>query len=162
MPPEQTNQQRLRAALGYVELGMFEEANLKIEEIDPLLRHAPEVLALRLVIYRRLGKWDLMEVVARKLVECNPRNPRHFCDLAYATRQAQSLYAASRVLSHAAELHPNSAVIQLNLAYYQAQLGNLVHAAAHLTKATALNKRYGLLAVDDRDLELLWKGLSHS
>ena len=36
--------QHLRAAHGFIELGMFEEANAELEEIDPFCRHLPEVL----------------------------------------------------------------------------------------------------------------------
>ena len=50
----------LQAAEGYVELGMFLDANAELEEIDPDLRAAPEVLAVRLGIYTGLKRWELM------------------------------------------------------------------------------------------------------
>lgn len=56
MPLEQPDQQHLRSAHGYVELGMFEEANAELEEIDPFCRALPEVLATRIGIYQRLKK----------------------------------------------------------------------------------------------------------
>ena len=55
MPLEGPDQLHLRAAHGYVELEMFEEANAELEEIDPFCRHSPEVLLARLVIYHGLG-----------------------------------------------------------------------------------------------------------
>lgn len=67
---------------------MFEEANSELEEIDPFCRGAPEVLSARVAIYHGLKKWDLMAVVAGKLVEWNPSEPGLFVDLAYATRRA--------------------------------------------------------------------------
>ena len=69
MPLEAADQLRLRAAYGCVELGMFEEANEELEEIDPFSRHLPEVLLARVGIYHVLKKWDLLAVVAKKLVE---------------------------------------------------------------------------------------------
>jgi hypothetical protein len=54
MPLEATAQLRLRAAAGYIDLGMFEEANAELEEIDPFCRHLPEVLRARLVVYHGL------------------------------------------------------------------------------------------------------------
>jgi hypothetical protein len=51
MPLEGPDRLHLRAACGYVELGMFEEANAELEEIDPFCRHLPEVLLARLAIY---------------------------------------------------------------------------------------------------------------
>jgi tetratricopeptide (TPR) repeat protein len=120
---------------------MYEEANAEIEEINPRCRHTPEVLQFRVVIYCQLRKWHLMEIVARKLVEWNPEAPGHFVDLAYATRRAQSLQAAYPILTRAAELHPDDALIRFNLACYEAQLGDLVAAKAHLTCATVLDSK---------------------
>ena len=44
MPLENPDQLHLRAAHGYMKLGLFEEANAELEEIDSLSRHLPEVL----------------------------------------------------------------------------------------------------------------------
>ena len=52
MPIEPPNKQLFEVASGYAELGMFHEANEQLETIDPFLRAAPEVLALRIEIYR--------------------------------------------------------------------------------------------------------------
>ncbi len=89
----------MRAAHGYIELGMFEEANAELEEIDPFRRHLPDVLIARVAIYQALKKWDLMAVVAQKLVEWNPSEPGHFIDLAYATRRAESVLMAHAILT---------------------------------------------------------------
>jgi len=47
IPLEGSDQLNLRAATGYIELGLFEEANGELEEIDPFCRHLPEVLVAR-------------------------------------------------------------------------------------------------------------------
>jgi hypothetical protein len=60
------------AAVGYVELGMFQEANDQLENIDPFNRAAPEVLAVRIAVYRGLKKWELMREVAKRLAEFQP------------------------------------------------------------------------------------------
>ena len=52
MPLEPPDQQYWQAAVGYVELGMFAEADLELDKIDPFCRALPEVLAVRLAIYR--------------------------------------------------------------------------------------------------------------
>ena len=61
MPSEKGDQQHLLAANGCIELGMFEEANATIEEIDSFCRALPEVLVIRVAIYQGLKKWELME-----------------------------------------------------------------------------------------------------
>ena len=48
--------QHLQAAHGYIELGMFEEANAALEEIDPFCGHLPEVLVMRVAIYQGLKR----------------------------------------------------------------------------------------------------------
>ena len=71
----------LRAAGDYIELGMFDEAQAELEEIDPFCRLLPEVLPARIPLYRALKKWDLIAVVARTLTEWNPEEPGNFVDL---------------------------------------------------------------------------------
>jgi hypothetical protein len=62
------------AALGYCELGMFDDANTELERIDAFNRAAPEVLGVRVAIYHGLKKWDALQVVAAKLAEFEPTN----------------------------------------------------------------------------------------
>jgi hypothetical protein len=94
MPLEKPNQQHLHAAHGYIGLGMFEEANAELEEIDPFCRHLPEVLIARIAIYCALKKWELMAIVGKNLVEWNSDEPQNFVDWAYATRRAESIHLA--------------------------------------------------------------------
>jgi hypothetical protein len=61
--------------MGYIGLGMFEEANAELEDIDPFSRHLPEVLVARVAIYHGLEKWDLMAIVAKKLIGWNSGEP---------------------------------------------------------------------------------------
>jgi hypothetical protein len=69
MPREGPDRLHLRAAVGYIELAMFEEANAELDEIDPFCRPLPEVLLARLAIYHGLRKWDLLAVVANRLTD---------------------------------------------------------------------------------------------
>jgi tetratricopeptide (TPR) repeat protein len=160
MPPENPDQRHLRSAHGYIALGMFEEANAELEEIDPFCRHLPEVLSARVAIYHGLKKWELMAIVGKKLVEWNSDEPQNFVDWAYATRRAESIHLAHAILSRAAKLHPDDGMIQFNLACYEAQLGNWDRAKAHLTRATKADGKFSMMALDDPDLEPLWASLA--
>jgi hypothetical protein len=122
MPLEGPDKLHLRAAAGYIELAMFEEANAELEEIDPFCRHLPEVLVARLAIYHGLKKWELLAVVAKKLTEWNPKEPGLFVERAYATRRAETIHAAHAILTRAAGLHPTDATILFNLTRYEAQI----------------------------------------
>ncbi len=160
MPLAKPDQQHLRSACSYIELGMFEEAQAELEEIDPFCRHLREVLAARIPIYRALAKWDLMAIVAKQLTEWSPEEPANFVDWAYATRRAESMHSAHAILSRAAELHPEHGMIQFNLACYDAQLGNIDRAKMHLSRAIKADPKFSLMAIDDPDLEALWESLA--
>jgi len=51
---------------------MFLEADTELDKIDPFNRAAPEVLALRIAIYRGLEKWELMQEIAKRLADLQP------------------------------------------------------------------------------------------
>jgi hypothetical protein len=72
MPLEGLDRQYWQAAVGYVELSMFEQANEELEKIDAFNRAAPEALALRIEIYRGLKKCELMGEIAKRLNEFQP------------------------------------------------------------------------------------------
>jgi tetratricopeptide (TPR) repeat protein len=118
------------------------------------------VLLARLAIYHGLKKWELLAVVAKKLTEWNPKEPGFWVELAYATRRAESIHAAHAILTRAASLHPTDATIQFNLACYEAQMGSLDRAKAHLKRATKIDLKFRLMGLEDPDLEPLWASMS--
>src|SRR4051794_30635036 len=101
MPLEPDDFRHLTAAEGYAELGMFPEADRELDEIDPWVRHVPEVLAVRLRIYHGLKKWELLRVVAGKLAEFDPDEPQWTLSLAWATRRLESVEAARDIVLRA-------------------------------------------------------------
>ena len=161
MPRTKPDQQHLRSACRYIELGMFEEAQAELEKIDPFCQHLPELLATRIPHYRALKSWDLMAIVAKKLTEWSPELPANFIEWAYATRRAESIHAAHAILTRAASLHPTDPTIQFNLACHEAQMGNLDQAKTHLKRATEIDTKFKLMALKEPDLEPLWSSLAN-
>ena len=155
-PLEGPDQLHLRAACAYIELGMFDEAQAEMKEIESCGRLFPEILSARIPVYRVLEKWDLMAVVAKKLTEWNPEEPGNFVYWAYATSRAESIRAAHAILTRAAVLHPTDGPIQFNLACCEAQVGSLDRAKEHLKRATRIDLKFRLMALEDPDLEPLW------
>jgi tetratricopeptide (TPR) repeat protein len=151
MPLEPENQRLLVSAQGFLELGLPLEANEEIESMDAEVRHVPEVLAVRVGIYRKLEKWELMRVEAKKLAQCDPDEPDWTVAWAFATRRADSLDAARLILVHAVERLPSVAVFHFNLACYETQLGDLSRAKAYLQRAIELRGDYRLRALEDED-----------
>ncbi len=108
---EPPDQQFFTAACGYVQLQMFQEANEELEKIDPFLRAAPEILALRIEIYRGLQKWELMTELTRRLTEFEPDNPQWPVSLAYAGQEA----GIQRVVRDISVLAMNGILVTLRL-----------------------------------------------
>jgi len=156
VPLEILDERHRQAAVGYVELGMYLEANAELDKIDPFCRAAPEVLALRLEIYAGLQKWELMQVVAEKLANYDPGELQWRISFAYATRRAESIEKAREILLNALGSHFEDPTIHFNLACYECQLGNLFAAKQRLIKATKADQKFKLMALDDPDLQPLW------
>ena len=159
VPLEQPDRQHWQAATGYVELGMFLEADAELDKIDPFNRAAPEVLALRIGIYRGLEKWELMQEIARRLAEFLPDDIQWTLSLAYATRRANSIEAAKEVLLSAEPRFPKEAAIRYNLACYFCQTGDIPSAKNSLKQAFEIDLSLRLAALEDEDLKALWGSL---
>ena len=156
MPLEILDERHRQAAVGYVELGMYLEADAELDKIDPFCRAAPEVLAVRLGIYAGLEKWELMQVVAEKLANYDPAEAQWRISFAYATRRAESIEKAREILLAALGSHPEEPTIHYNLACYECQLGNFGAAKQYLINATEADQKFKLMALEDPDLEPLW------
>jgi hypothetical protein len=160
MPLEPEDQRHLTAAEGYADLGMYLDADAELDGIDPEVRHVAEVLLVRLEIYRGLEKWELMRTVAGRLAAHDPDNAQWPISLAFATRRAQSIEAARRILLEAVERLPEEPILHYNLACYECQLGLLEVAKGRLAHAFKLAPKCRLMALDDDDLKPLWDSLA--
>jgi Tfp pilus assembly protein PilF len=147
----------LQAVLGYLELGMIAEANAEIENLPPQEKSRTDVLEMRLEIYRQAGSWSLMEVVARELLRTMPDNPDPWSHLAFAVRRNESLNVARELLETAEAMFPVDATIQFNLGCYACQMGDIKEAKKRVEKATSLDRKFQMLALDDPDLEPMWE-----
>jgi tetratricopeptide (TPR) repeat protein len=159
VPLEEPDHQHCQAAAGYVELGMFLEADTELDKIDPFNRAAPEVLATRLGIYYGLQKWELMLEIAKRLADFQPNEIQWTISLAYATRRADSIQAAKEILLNAEPRFPKEAIIKYNLACYFCQTGDIQNAKNYLKKAFEIDLSWRMAALEDEDLKLLWEFL---
>lgn len=162
MPLDPPDRHHCEAALGYCELGMFDDANAEIERIDAFNRAAPEVLRIRVTIYHGLKKWEAMQVVAAQLADFEPTKVQWIVSLAYATRRAESIESARNVLFAAQWRFPKEAIIPFNLACYFCQLRDLETAKDCLRRAFEIDLSWRETALEDRDLEPLWNFLGQA
>ena len=147
----------LQASVGYLALGMIEDAANEIELLPPDQKNSSEVLGVRMEIYRAAEKWTLMEVVARELWKRHQDDPLQWNDLAWVVRRASGLDESLKILSETLEKFPDDAMTHFNLGCYACQLGDIEEAKTRVRKAIELDTKFKLLALDDADLEPLWR-----
>jgi Tfp pilus assembly protein PilF len=146
---------RLSHAQGYLGLGMVAEAAAELEKIPAPERDEPAALALRIAVLQERCEWPALRALAAEFVRRAPGEPAAWVTWAYATRRADSLAAAEKILLDAERLHPREPTIQFNLGCYACLRGALAEARRRVDRAIALDKTFAALAATDGDLEPL-------
>ena len=156
MPLEERH---LTAAQGYLDLGLFIEANDELEQMDADVRHLPEVLEVRLGIYRALEKWELVEVVARKLAQYDPQEPRWRIEWSHASKLRGNTDAARLILVDGIKLTSGSGELYFALACLEATAGNIGAAKEALHSAIKATPELKKRSLDEPALEKLWESM---
>ena len=153
------DRRHLEAAEGWLGLGNQIEAFEELEQISPQLRVHPDVLELRWQIYAKDGQWEPCVDIARALTKLAPARPYGWLHLAYSLHELKRTKEAGDVLIPIVDKFPKEDLMRYNLACYACQLGNLKEAGQWLEKAFAIgdSKQLKLMALDDPDLEKLWR-----
>jgi tetratricopeptide (TPR) repeat protein len=161
VPLSHPDSHRLNAAEGWLELGDWLEANEELENIAPQNRAHPDVLKLRVKIYSAAKKWEMAATVAGGLVQMLPEESFCYVKRAFALHELKRTQEAWDALLPVADKFPDEWVIPYNLACYAAQLGWIKEAENWFKRAMKLDeKAVQHLAIDDPNLEPLWKGMS--
>jgi tetratricopeptide (TPR) repeat protein len=149
----------LQAAEGWVELGNYLEANEELEQITPENRAHPAVLEIRWQIYAKAKKWDLALELASALIQLVPELPLGWVHRSYSLHELKKTEEARDNLLRVVEKFPKDPIMRYNLACYECQLGSLTEAKNWLQKAFEVGdgNKIKLMALDDPDLEPLWK-----
>jgi tetratricopeptide (TPR) repeat protein len=149
-------QRQLTEAVGYLELGMLQDAWDVLEEIPAEQRHLPPVLHVRLEIYRRMEKYEGMATIAEHLTKVLPEDSQNWISLAYAQRGYLDLQTAEKTLLEAQKRFPEEATIPFNLACYACKMGRLDEAREKLAKAMEMEPAFKKAALEDEDLKAIW------
>ncbi len=160
-PLERPDSLHLQAAQGWLELGSHIEANEELQKITPQLRARPDVLKVRREIYASAKKWEATLDITAALIQLDPEDPLGWVHRSYALHEMKRTAEARDNLLRVVDKFPISATMRYNLACYECQLGRLEQARDWLQKAFALGgaKEMKLAALDDPDLEPLWKDI---
>jgi tetratricopeptide (TPR) repeat protein len=149
----------LVAAQGWLELGNHIEANEELEKITPRLRAHPHVLEMRWQIYASAKKWDAALDIASAMVQIAPDQSSGWLHRSFSLHELKRTQEARDNLLPVVEIFPDDAIMRYNLACYECQLSRLEQAKEWLQKAFEIGDpaKLKLMALDDPDLEPLWK-----
>lgn len=147
------------AADGYMDLGMFSQAQEELDLLPPEFKDIPEVYPLRFRLAAGVKNWAGAVEWSLRLIQVVRDNAELQIMHAYAVRRAVGLEQARTILLNAAERFPKTPTIYYNLACYECQLGNITGAEQYLARAFVLNEDYRKMAVEDEDLIPLWEKL---
>ena len=143
---------RLNAAVGYLNLGMPQEAWNELEDIEPKERARPEVLKVRVEVCRALKQWEMMAEASNHLRKIEPDEVGHSLNMAYATRRFKSEAEAAEILSMALRRYYDDALVRYNLACYWCVMGRVEEAREMLGTACRRDESLRELAETDEDL----------
>jgi hypothetical protein len=147
----------MRAALGWLELGLPEEALVELNRLPAERQSHPDVLELRWMMLANQRDWDAAVQVSSQLIQAAPDRASSWLHHAYALRRATDggLLVAFNVLASAAPKFTDEPTIPYNLACYTCQLNRGgAETLAWFERALAIGKRDDLIemALEDPDL----------
>ena len=137
---------------GYLELGMVEEAAAELDRVSPSDTNDFDVRVLRALVLQEKKQWPALVPLVASLTREKPEDAGWWIMWAYATRRAESISAAEKILLEAEANHPQEATIQFNLGCYACQRGDLSQARERVDRAIALNEHFREAAATDPDL----------
>ena len=159
MEPRTPTDRILLAAQGYFELGMMDNA---LEELDTLPLGAQErldVLQMRLFIQMRARRWRESLKISRAMCRVSPEETVGFIHAAFCLHEMGRTAEAKTLLLDGPAALLNEATYHYNLGCYDAVLGNMEEAQAHLRVSFRLDKKFREFARTDPDLRPVWDSL---
>jgi len=149
-------QRALRAADGYLYLGLADEALEEIENTPDTELSQPEVQLARNRVLLHLGRWQEVENLAAEAIKSFPDREEFTVQRAFALHKMKKGEEALDVIEAAPDWIRRTGIIHYNLACYEAQLGDKRKARQCINLAIQLNEAMRKNAKADPDLRGLW------
>lgn len=146
---------RVRAAVGWLELGLPDEALFELEPLPWRIQIRKSLLELRLVAEMADRSWNAASETARLLCLKDPKEPQFFLHAAYCLHETGDTHAALLWLLRGPKTLFSEAIFHYNLACYLAVLGQTDRAKSHLNTAFTLDQSLRDSAHLDQDLACL-------
>jgi tetratricopeptide (TPR) repeat protein len=153
------DKRHLGAAEGWFELGNHLEANEELEQITAENRAHPAVLEVRWQIYAKAKKWEAALDIASALTRLAPEHSSGWVHRSFCLHELKRTAEARDNLLLVVDKFPEDPILRYNMACYECQMGRLEQAKNWLEKAFELGdaRKLKLMALDDPDLEPLWR-----
>jgi len=153
IPPEK----HLSYALGYLQLGLTEEAREELSALAPDYLASPAALIVRLETAMADETWDEVIALAPELIGHDAAEERPWVAWAYALRERERIAEAQETLLAGARLIKDaSPLVAYNLACYACLLGDTAEASRLLAVVFARDKSWRQVAREDPDLAPLF------
>ena len=146
---------RLRAAVGYAELGMNRESIAELNAIDTPSQILPEVLQLRLHHLMREKKWARALTVSRKLCQVAPHCSAGFLHAGFCLHELGKTAQAKKLLMKGPATLLREPIYYYNMGCYDALLGNAKSAQVHLLTSFKMDPSFRDIAKKDPDLKAI-------
>ena len=147
----------MSSALGWLELGLPEEALSELSSLsarDRMRRHA---LELRLIAEMESHRWNAAADTGRLLCLKEPKEARFFIHAAYCLHETGDTLAARDWLLRGPATLIEDPLFHYNIACYLAVLGDNKRAESHLERAFEMDASLRQSAQEDTDLAALHK-----
>ena len=147
---------RIEAAQGFLGLGMLQDAWDELENIEAKDRGCLAVLKVRLEVARAMGKWDMVETLARHLAKAEPDESLHVFYLAQAMRELEGHESALAVDEFAVGSWPDFAHLRVAMAVELCALDRVADAKRMLKVAVEKDPQLREVILDDPRLAAVW------
>lgn len=142
----------LRAASGWLELGLADEALYELQALPPEVQVMRESLELKLMAQMECEHWNSASETGRLLCLKAEDVAEFFLRTAYCLHETGDTLAACNQLLRGPKALFEMAVFHYNLACYLWTLGEGPRARSHLKQAIDLDEAFLESAKEDRDL----------
>ena len=149
------HQRLLLAAQGYSELGLPELALDELELLPEEVRKSPLGMESHLSVLMQAKRWKPALTVGRELCRIAPDKTAGFIHSAFCLHELGKSREALELLSTGPAELKSEPTYHYNLACYEAALGNIEQARAHLKVSFAMDKTLKEFARTDPDLKAL-------
>jgi predicted Zn-dependent protease len=153
-----SHQRLLVAAQGYSELELPDLALAELAQIPEENQRDPAVLETRLSVLMQAQRYRDAIPCGRELCQLAPERTSGFIHVAYCLHELGNTQAARELLLSGPPALKAEATYHYNLACYEAVLGNIPQAQAHLDVSFAMDRKLKDIASSDPDLAPLRSG----